>query len=378
MNFSVSSSALLGHLQIIGRVLSTKNTMPILDDFLFNIHDNKLTVRSSDLENTMTTSLDLIDSDGDLLIALPAKLLMDTLHEFSEQPLKFEINTDNYAVILKTESGSGVYNFIGQNGEEFPEMPSLQEDENHFTLTIPAKVLNAGVSKTVFATATDDFRPTMTGIYFDIKPDNITFVATDAHKLVRLINDSVKSDITASFILPKKGAGLLRSILASESEDVEVSFDSKNIFFKMPTFELICRQIEGKYPNYNGVIPQNNPFKVIVDRSSLFNSIKRMAIFANQGTNMLKLNISNDGVELSAQDIDFSISAKENISCQYDGDPINIGFKAPLLLEILNNLSSNEITIELADPSRAGIFLPSENEENENMLTLLMPMLIND
>lgn len=374
MKFTVSSSLLLNRLQMVGKVVSSKNTMAILDNFLLQVNGNTLTITASDLETTLRTTIEIENNDGDITIALPAKLLMDTLKEFSEQPLTFEINPENLAVVFRTETGN--YNFVGQNGNEYPQAPALSE--GHHSNIINAAVLSAGVSKTAFAAATEDLRPTMTGIFFRFTPEGITFVATDAHKLVRLINSTVKSEQETSFILPRKAASLLKNLLGNEKNDVMISFDEKNIVFEMSHYHMICRQIEGKFPNYNGVIPQNNPYEIIIDRLQFINAIKRIAVFANQGTYLIKLGISSGQMQLSAQDIDFSQSAQEKLPCQYEGDPINIGFKAPLLIDILNGITGNEVRVQLADPSRAGIILPLENEENEDMLTLLMPMLINE
>ena len=255
MKFIVSSSALLSRLQSIGRVINSKSTLPILENFLLKVEGNKLTVTASDLETTLTTTLEVDQADGDVTIALPAKLLMDTLREFSEQPLTFDINTENLAVVFRTETGH--YNFIGQNGSEYPQAPALA-DEAH-NLSMDVSILSSGISRTLFATATDDLRPTMTGVFFNFTADDVTFVATDAHKLVRLRNTAVKSGFDASFILPKKPATMLKNLLGSEKEQVSIAFDQKNIVFEMESYRMICRQIEGKYPNYNGVIPQNNP-----------------------------------------------------------------------------------------------------------------------
>jgi DNA polymerase-3 subunit beta len=374
MKFTVSSSLLLSRLQMVGKVISSKNTMAILDNFLLQVNGNQLTITASDLETTLTTSLEIDNQEGDITIALPAKLLMDSLKEFPEQPLCFDINPENLAVVFRTETGN--YNFIGQNGNEYPKAPALKED--NFKCAIDASVLGAGVGKTAFAAATDDLRPAMTGIFFHFSSNGVTCVATDAHKLVRLINNTVTSETEASFILPRKSANMVKNLVASEKGEVKVSFDDKNIIFEMPTYHMICRQIEGRFPNYNGVIPQNNPHEIILDRHQFISSIKRIIAFANQGTYLIKLSIASGRMTLSAQDIDFSISAQETIPCQFEGESINIGFKAPLLVDILNGISSDEVRLQLADPSRAGIILPFENEENEDMLTLLMPMLINE
>ncbi|HPH72459.1 MAG TPA: DNA polymerase III subunit beta [Paludibacteraceae bacterium] len=374
MNFTVSSTALLNRLQIIGKTINPKSPLPILENFLLKLEGDTLTITASDLETTLTTSIPVVDASGEITVAISAKFLMDTLREFAEQPLKFEINPENLAIVIKTEYGN--YNFIGQKGDEFPTMPELEDEFN--TTTVSAESLMSGINKTSFATADDDLRPAMTGIFFDIKPDNLTYVATDAHKLVRLISQTANETEEASFVLPKKPANILRNVIVKENNDVEISFDKKNIIFKLSEYLMICRQIEARFPNYNGVIPQNNPFKLIVDRILMLNALRRVSVFSNQGTGLVKLSIKTNEILLSAQDIDFSISAEEKIACQYEGENINIGFKAPFLIDILNNISSSDIIIELADPSRAGVILPLENEPNEELLTLIMPMLIND
>ena len=374
MNFIVSSTALLSHLQSIGRVINSKSSLPILENFLLKVQGNTLSLTASDLETTLVTSLEVENASGDICLAVNAKLLMDSLKEFAEQPLQFDIDEGNLAVVVKTANGN--YNFIGLRGDEYPELPVLGDDAQ--TLTMPVEVLANGVSKAVFATADDDLRPTMTGIFFDIKPEDVTFVATDAHKLVRLKNMAVKSGVDASFILPKKPAGLLKAVIAKEVGDVEISFDQKNIAFRLPSYTMVCRQIEGRFPNYNGVIPQNNPYRLIIDRVSLMNAAKRVFAFSNQGTGLIKLAISNNQLVVSAQDIDFSTSAEETLVCQYDGNEITIGFKAPFLIDILNNINSSDAIMALADPSRAGVILPFENEADEDLLMLLMPMLLSE
>lgn len=374
MNFIVSSTALLSHLQSIGRVINSKSSLPILENFLLKVQGNTLSLTASDLETTLVTSLEVENASGDICLAVNAKLLMDSLKEFAEQPLQFDIDEGNLAVVVKTANGN--YNFIGLRGDEYPELPVLGDDAQ--TLTMPVEVLANGVSKAVFATADDDLRPTMTGIFFDIKPEDVTFVATDAHKLVRLKNMAVKSGVDASFILPKKPAGLLKAVIAKEVGDVEISFDQKNIAFRLPSYTMVCRQIEGRFPNYNGVIPQNNPYRLIIDRVSLMNAAKRVFAFSNQGTGLIKLAISNNQLVVSAQDIDFSTSAEETLVCQYEGNDITIGFKAPFLIDILNNINSSDIIMALADPSRAGVILPFENEADEDLLMLLMPMLLSE
>nr|WP_319397919.1 DNA polymerase III subunit beta [uncultured Carboxylicivirga sp.] len=374
MKFVVSSTELLSHLQAISRVISNKSTLPILDNFLFDLKDNKLVLTASDLEVTMVTSLDLDNSDGEGIIALPSRILLETLKKFPEQPLNFDINMDNYAVSIITEKGK--FSVVGQNGEDFPELPALDSDKSS-NLQVPVDLLQMGINKTLFATADDELRPVMNGILVELSPENMTFVASDSHKLVRYRRLDAKTDFEASFILPKKPAGLLKNVLPKESGDVVVEFDDKNAFFTLPNYKLVCRLVEGNYPSYNAVIPQDNPYKVIIDRSEFHNTLGRVSIFSNQASNLVKLKMANNELTVSAQDIDFSISAYERISCQYEGDEMEIGFKSGFLADILDNLNSSDVILELSDPSRAGILLPFENGEDEDELMLLMPMMIN-
>ena len=378
MKFIVSSTDLLSHLQAISRVINSKNSLPILDNFLLHLDGNKLTMTASDIETTLITSMEVETGEGSGKVAVASRLLLDTLREFSEQPLTFNINDSNLALVITSANGS--YNFIGQNGDEYPRMPQLNEDAR--SLTMPVPTLSTGISKTLFCTADDELRPVMNGVFFDITPESLTLVATDAHKLVRYktmhTSVSVQGEETASFILPKKPATMLKNILPKESGEVEIHFDSKNAHFKLANYTMICRQVEGRFPNYNGVIPKTNPFKIIIDRATLLNALKRVSVFANQASNLVKLAFGGNQIHISAQDIDFSISAEETISCQFDGDPIKIGFKSSFLIEILGNINASDIVFELSDASRAGLILPFENEANEEILMLLMPMLLND
>lgn len=375
MKFVVSSSELLGHLQAISRVISSKNTLPILDNFLFNLSGNDLEITASDLESTLITRMKLENTAGDGTIALPARILLDTLKEFSAQPLTFDINPDTMAVVISSENGK--FNVVGQNGIDFPALPAIKKDKK-FSFVINADVILAGISRTLFATADDELRPVMGGIFVEASTDKITFVASDAHKLVRYSRSDAHADDNASFILPKKPASLLKNILPKEEGPVTVEFDDKNAFFNLSNYKVVCRLVEGNYPNYNSVIPKNNPRKITIDRVEFFNTLKRVSVFSNQASNLVKLQLKGNQVMVSAQDIDFSISAYERIKCQYEGEEIEIGFKSVFLLEILANIGSQDVMIELADPTRAGLFLPviSENEA-EDLLMLLMPMMIN-
>ncbi len=375
MKFVVSSSELLGHLQAISRVISSKNTLPILDNFLFRLSGNDLEITASDLESTLITHMKLENTEGDGLIALPARILLDTLKEFSVQPLTFDINTETMAVVISSENGK--FNVVGQNGIDFPALPAIKS-EKKFEFSINADVLLAGISKTLFATADDELRPVMGGIFVEAATDKITFVASDAHKLVRYQRTDAHADDVASFILPKKPASLLKNILPREEGAVTIEFDDKNAFFNLSDYKVVCRLVEGNYPNYNSVIPRNNPRKITVDRVEFYNTLKRVSVFSNQASNLVKLQLKGNQITVSAQDIDFSISAYERIKCLYEGEEIEIGFKSVFLLEILANIASQDVMVELADPTRAGLFLPAVTEnESEDLLMLLMPMMIN-
>lgn len=375
MKFVVSSTELLSHLAAISKVISSKSTMPILDNFLFQLSENELTITASDLESTLITSMELDNIEGDGTIAVPAKLLTDTLKEFPEQPLTFQIDAEDYGIEIFSDNGK--FSIVGQNGEDFPELPAIQE-EAASSINVNHSILQKGIEKTLFATADDELRPVMNGIYVEITPDFMSFVASDAHKLVRYRRTDATAEFDSSFILPKKPAGLLRNLLPKEDFDVKLEFDDKNAIFTLSNYKLICRLVEGNYPSYNSVIPTNNPNKMIIDRLAFYNTVKRVSVFSNQASNLIKLNINDNQLVVSAQDIDFSISAVERLNCEYEGDEIEIGFKSTFLQEILVNISATDVKMELSDPTRAGLLLPAEtDDENEDVLMLLMPMMIN-
>lgn len=375
MKFVISSTELLGHLQAISRVISNKNTLPILDNFLFQLSDNELKITASDLETTLITTIRLENVTDEGSIAIPARILTDTLKEFPDQPLTFDINTDTFGVVITTENGK--YNVVGQNGEDFPQLPVIKEDQKT-SIQLAADVLLSGIAKTLFATADDELRPVMNGIFIELYSDNMTFVASDAHKLVRYRRMDVKAENESAFILPKKPAGLLKAILPKEENEVMIEFDDKNAFFTLSNYKLVSRLVEGNYPSYNSVIPTNNPNKLTIDRLELYNALKRVALFSNQASNLVKLEIKGNQLNVSAQDIDFSISANERLNCQYEGDDMEIGFKSSFLIEILSNITSSDVLVELSDPSRAGILFPAEKDNSdEDVLMLLMPMMIN-
>jgi DNA polymerase-3 subunit beta len=374
MNFIVSSSQLLHHLQIVSRVVSSKNTLPILDNFLFNLKGKELTITASDLETTLISKVLLDSANEDGEVAIDAKRLTAILKEFPEQPLTFNIDNEKLSVDIISERGK--FSIVGQNAEDFPKLPELKGDITSVSIT--GEILNQGVSKTLFAASDDELRPVMTGIYIELTPENMLFVASDAHKLVRYRRTDVKTDSNSSFILSQKPATLLKNILPLDDTTVTLEFDKKNAYIEFGDYKLICRLIEGNYPNYEAVIPKDNPSNLIIDRLDFYNTLKRVSICSNQASNLIKLSITANEMTVSAQDIDFSISAHERVKCQFDGENMDIGFKSLFLIEILANLASSDVTMNLSDPSRAGILVPNENEnENEDILMLLMPMMIN-
>ena len=375
MKFVVSSTELLSHLSAISKVINSKNTLPILDNYLFLLEDNRLTVTASDLESTLITSLELENTSGTGTIAVPAKRMNDTLKEFPEQPLTFQIDPETFQIDIFSQNGK--FSIVGQNGEDFPQQPILNESVAS-TINVNHSVLLSGINKTLFATADDELRPVMNGIFIELTTEDMKFVASDAHKLVRYKRFDAKAEKHASFILPKKPAALLKSLLPKEDFDVKLEFDEKNAFFTLSNYKLICRLVEGNYPSYNSVIPQNNPNKLIIDRVEFYNTVRRVSVFSNQASNLVRLKLTENQLVVSAQDVDFAISAVERLSCQYEGEDMEIGFKSTFLQEILSNLSATEVKVELSDPTRAGLLLPAENEnEEENVLMLLMPMMIN-
>ncbi len=374
MKFNVSSTKLFAQLQALSKVIAPKNSLQILEDVLFDLNGTTLTMTASDGETTIRTAIEVENAEGQGKVASGAKLLLETLKEFPEQPLTFQIDDQNFSINITSENGT--YSFVGANGNEYPEMP-LEGVENG-RIELPAELLLDAINKTIFCTADDELRPVMNGIYFDMLEDKIVLVATDAHRLVRYANTSVNAPAAMNFILPKKPAALLKTVLAKEEGNIVIIFGEKNARFEFGKTLVVCRQIEGRFPNYNAVIPQNNQNKVVVDRQTIINACKRVAVFANTGTSLLKLALAENQIKISAQDIDFSTSAEETIACSYTGAPMAIGFKAPFLIEILSSIASTEVVLELADPARAGLILPAENEPNEDLLMLLMPMLLND
>tara|TARA_B100000963_G_scaffold342111_1_gene342659 strand:- start:2710 stop:3831 length:1122 start_codon:yes stop_codon:yes gene_type:complete len=372
MKFIVSSAQLLKQLQTVSGVLNSSNTLPILDNFLFEISNNTLSISASDLETTMKTTINNADADDDGNIAIPAKLLLDTLKTFSDQPLTFLIDKNTYGVEIGSENGK--YKLAGQNGDEFPKIPSMESSSK---TTMLSKVLGSAINKTLFATGNDELRPIMSGVFCELSSDGCTFVATDAHKLVKYKRNDAKADSTVSFILPKKPLTLLKNSLINDG-NVSIEYNETNAFFVFDDIELICRLIDGKYPNYEAVIPKENPNVLTIDRIEFYNSIRRVAIFASKSTHQIRLKIAGSELHISSEDLDFSNEAFERLSCSYTGEDIEIGFNSRYLLEMINNLSSEQINLEMSAPNRAGLIIPQDGiSKKEEVLMLVMPVMLN-
>ena len=374
MKFIVSSSTLFSHLQAISRVINSKNSLPILDCVLIELQEGTLTMTASDNETTLSTAIEVSEYEGEGAFAISSKTILEALKENPEQPLDFNVDLETLAINVNYQNGN--YSLMGQDAIEFPRLKHLSN--SMVNMTIPADVLLSAINRCIFATADDELRPVMNGVYFDITPQDVTMVASDGHKLVRNKSFSVASNEKAAFILPKKPANLLKNLLPKEQGDVTITFDDSNALFNLENYQMNCRLIEGRYPNYNSVIPQNNPHKAIIDRASFISALRRVSVFSSQASSLIKMTLDENQMTISAKDIDFSTSAEETIVCQYDGKPMSIGFRSSFLIEILNNIASQNVVIELADPSRAGVIVPEEQEENEDLLMLLMPMMLND
>lgn len=374
MKFNVSSATLCNRLQTLSRVLASKNSIQILDCILFELQDGKLRLTASDSETTLVSTLDVDEADSNGMFAIKAATIINGLKEISDQPITLDVNPETHEIVIYYQNGRS--SFVGQGGEEYPSYPSISDSAQQ--LTIDANVLLNGISRAIFATAEDEIRPVMNGVFFDITPDSVTFVASDGHKLVRDRSFTTHCEQPASFILPKKPAKTLKDILAKENGDAIVKFDDRNARVELENYTLNCRLIEGRYPNYNSVIPQDNPFRVSVDRVTLIGALRRVLVFASTSTSLVKLRVDQNDLTVSTQDIDFSTSAEEHVLCDYSGTAMSIGFKGPFLVDILNSMSSQDVVLELADPSRAGVIVPAEQEEQEDLLMLLMPMMLNE
>ena len=375
MRFTVSSSALSSKLNMLAKVIGSKNSLPILDCFLFQVANGEMSITASDSDNVIKSTLALTDHDGEGEFCVPNRVILDALKELPEQPLHFDVDAAGEAVAIKIVYQNGLYNFTGQSAEEYPRTQSM--NDGCTTVSLPTEMLINNISRSLFATANDELRPVMNGIYFDLTADALAIVASDGHKLVRSKNFTIKSESPSAFNLPKKPASLLKNILSKDGDDAIIKFDDRSAEIQFTDGVMRCRLIDGRYPNYNSVIP-NNPNEVTVDRRGLQSALRRVLPFASESSQLIRFHIESGRFEVSSEDIDFSTSAKEQLSCEYNGSPISIGFKGSSLMEILSNLTSDNIIIQLADPSRAGIIVPAEQPENEDILMLIMPMLLND
>ncbi len=373
MKFIISSTLLLKNLQAIQGVINTNNTLPILDDFLFELTDDNLTITSSDLETTMRVIVKTDMSEDNGSIAIPAKILVDTLKTFPDIPVAITI--DPATQMIEISAGEGKYKLSGHKSDEYPRTPSLEETS---AVEFDSTLLAYAINKTLFATGNDELRLVLSGIFCELTPDDVTFVATDAHKLVKYRRTDVTAAKSTAFILPKKPMNLLKNILLNQSLPVTIEFNKTNAFFSFGNIHLICRLIEGKYPNYDAVIPKENPNKLTIDRHALLTSIKRVSIFANQSTHQIRFRITGQELVLSAEDIDFSNEARERLSCAYEGEDMEIGFNSKFLVEMLSNIDTTEVRLDMSAPNRAGILTPVNSENKaEDILMLVMPVMLN-
>ena len=371
MKFIVNSTALLRELQKLNGVISSSNTLPILDNFLFNISNNQMSIVASDLETTMMSSIS-VEADVDGKITIPARILIDTLKTFSNQPLTFIVDTNTFGIEMSSELGN--YKLAGQNADEFPKIPTLQSSSS---TTIKGEVLGNAINKTLFASGNDELRPVMSGVFCELSSEQTTFVATDAHKLVRHSRTDVKTDNTASFILPKKPLTILKNNIGDDS-DVTLEYNETNALFSFGNITIICRLIDGKYPNYEAVIPKENPNKLTIATATLLSSIKRVSIYANKTTHQIRFKVAGSELQITSEDLDFANKAEERLSCQYEGEDMEIGFNSRFMLEMLNNMGAESVVLELSAPNRAGILVPEEPEnDGEDVLMLVMPVMLN-
>jgi DNA polymerase III subunit beta len=372
MKFIVSSTALLKQLTSINGVVANNPVVPILENFLFEINDGVLTITASDLETSMITEIH-VEARENGRIAAPARILIDTLKNLPDQPVTFTIDEETYTIEIS--SSNGRYKLSGENATDFPKVPVVRGGN---AIEIPSNVLSRAINKTIFAVSNDELRPAMTGIFVQLNSDNITFVATDGHRLLRYRRQDVTSDNAASIIIPKKAFNLLKSTLPSEATAVRVEFNTSNAFFSFDNIRMICRLIDERYPDYENVIPVQNPNKLTIDRYDFLSSVKRISIYSNKTTHQVRLRITGSELQISAEDLDFSNEASERLTCQYDGEDMEIGFNAKFLTEMLSNMDSDEITLELSTPNRAGLLIPSTNDEEESILMLVMPVMLNN
>ncbi|WP_290394939.1 DNA polymerase III subunit beta, partial [uncultured Muribaculum sp.] len=373
--FNVSSKTLYSYVSAVSKVINSKNALTILNNFLFELSDNTLTITASDLENTLVAHLEVMDAEGEGKFCVDARRMVDLLKEMPDQGISFDINDDNLAVEIVYPSGN--YSFIAINGNEYPSNESVDESTDIIEFTCPTEQIIKGIDNTLFAVGNDDLRPQMMGILWDIKPDAITFVATDTRKLVKYRNAMSAPGVEGSCILPIKPATVIKNVFAKEDE-VKVTLEPKSATFESPSYKFNCRFIKGSFPDYNRVIPVKNPYVITVDRQSFLNAVRRVGVFVDQGHGLVKFKIEKDRLTMKATDNNFCTSAREVVPCDFPGTEMIIGFSAPYLIEIFNTISTTDILIKLSDPSRPGVFVPSENSENSELLMLLMPMTVSD
>jgi DNA polymerase III subunit beta len=371
MKFVVSSSELVKNLSNISGLIGPNPLVPILENFLFELDKTSLTITASDLQTVMVADL-MVDSEDTVAVAIPAKLFMDTLKSLPEQPITVNISGETFGIEIVTSNGR--FKIAGENPMDFPRAPQVNRS---FSIELDSHILGAAINNTLFATSTDDLRPAMTGVFIDITEENTTFVATDGHRLIRYRREDIKSATATTMILPRKALNLIKSSLPSEVVPVTTEFSSSNAFFSFGNIKLICRLIDERYPDYENVIPKNNPNKMVIERSKFLSSLKRIAIFSNKTTHQIRLKITADELTISAEDLDYSNEAVERIPCEYTGESMEIGFNAKFLAEMLSNISASNITLELSLPNRAGLIIPDAKEENEDILMLVMPVMLN-
>ena len=371
MKFIVNSSYLLKQLSNINGVITSNPVVPILENFLFEIDKNSLTVTASDLQTSMITEI-TIESKEKGNIAVPARILLDTLKNLPDQPVTFSIDESTYSIEISSDNGR--YKLAGENATDFPKVPAVSND---FSAAISSEVLARAVNNTIFATSNDELRPAMTGVYVNLGEKNTTFVATDGHRLVRYRRTDIKSDNGNSIIIPRKALNLLKATLPTENTDVSIDFNMSNAFFKFGNIRMICRLIDERFPDYENVIPSTNPIKMTISRTDLLGSLKRISIYANKTTHQVRLKITGSELQVSAEDLDFSNEANERLSCDHEGDDIEIGFNAKFLIEMLTNLDTDQIKLNMSAPNKAGVIIPAEKEKGEDILMLVMPVMLN-
>ena len=372
MKFIVSSAALLKELSSINGVITTNPVVPILENFLFEIEENKLTVTASDLQTSMITDLE-VESKESGSIAVPAKILIETLKNLPEQPVTFSIDTSTFSIEISSDNGH--YKLAGENASDFPKVPSVAAD---FSVTMSTDVLNRAINNTIFATSNDELRPAMTGVYMNLSETNSTFVGTDGHKLIRYRRVDVATSNGNTIIVPRKGLNMLKNTLPTENIEVTVDFNVSNAFFHFGNLKMICRLIDERYPDFENVIPTDNPIKMTIDRLEMLSSLKRISIYANKTTHQVRLKITGSELLISAEDLDFANEANERLACEHDGEDIEIGFNSKFLIEMLSNIDSKQVELHLSAPNRAGLILPTEQDENEDLLMLVMPVMLNN